>query len=240
MSELQKFMPENLPEEMKALLDLINQAEKSDLAVYRELKKSQLLVEHGFYTEASLRLGRAVEACIYSTARQLDISVYVIFPVSEQLDNIVNDIEAAQISIAQQQTKEAIKKLLDCMKKLASAIDGAVEDMSKQSNSESQEKDSESREKPFSNSALYKYFKEKVGRLPDSPTFDKNTIIKRLNSEQSQLVNLSKIRNKSAHASLNGDEREVDREEYINLVEKVNTFINTLFEVRWMFQSLDK
>ena len=45
---------------------------------------------------------------------------------------------------------------------------------------------------------------------------------------------------RSAHASLNGDEREVDKEEYIDLVEKVNTFVNTLFEVRWMFQSLDK
>lgn len=233
-------MPENLPEEMKALIDIINQAEKSDLAVYRELKKSQSLVEHGFYTEASLRLGRAVEACIYSTARQLGILVYITFPVSEQLDKIVDEIEAAQISIAQQQTKEGIKRLLECMRKLASAIDGAVEDISKQSNSESQEKDSESREKPFSNPALYKSFKEKVGRLTDSPTFDKNTIIKRLNSEQSQLINLSKIRNKSAHASLNGDEREVDKKEYIDLVEKVNTFINTLFEVRWMFQSLDK
>jgi hypothetical protein len=231
-------MPETLPEEMKGLQSIVDQAKDFDIAVYRELKKSQFLVEQGFYTEASLRLGRAVEACIYSTARQLGVSVSMIFPVSEQLDKIVNEIEAAQISIAQQQTKEGIKKLLECMKKLASAIDGAVEDISKPSNSESLEKPFPNREKPFPNQALYKSFQAKVGKLPDSSTFDKNALIKRLNNEQSQLANLSKIRNKSAHANLKGEENEVNREEYIDLANKVSTVIDTLFIVKLNMQSL--
>jgi hypothetical protein len=165
--------------------------------------------------------------------------------VSEQLDKIVNEIEAAQISIAQQQTKEGIKKLLECMKKLASAIDGAVEDISKPSNSESlekpfpnREKPFPNREKPFPNQALYKSFQAKVGKLPDSSTFDKNALIKRLNNEQSQLANLSKIRNKSAHANLKGEENEVNREEYIDLANKVSTVIDTLFIVKLNMQSL--
>ena len=55
-------MPETLPHEMKGLQSIVDQAKDFDIAVYRELKKSQALVEQKFYTEAALRLGRAVEA----------------------------------------------------------------------------------------------------------------------------------------------------------------------------------
>lgn len=57
-------MPETLPHEMKGLQSIVDQAKDFDIAVYRELKKSQALVEQKFYTEAALRLGRAVEASI--------------------------------------------------------------------------------------------------------------------------------------------------------------------------------
>jgi hypothetical protein len=60
----EKFSHENLQ-------DILNKSRKLDVAVYRELQQSQVLVEQGFYTEAALRLGRAVEAVIYSNARVL-------------------------------------------------------------------------------------------------------------------------------------------------------------------------
>jgi hypothetical protein len=66
-------MPEKFSQEsMQDLQSLINQAKRLDFAVYRELKQSQVLVEQGFYTEAALRLGRAIEAAIYSNARILE------------------------------------------------------------------------------------------------------------------------------------------------------------------------
>jgi hypothetical protein len=118
-------MPETLPEEMKGLQSIVDQAKDFDVAVYRELKKSQALVEQKFYTEAALRLGKAVEASIYSTARQLGISVSI--TGLERLDNIADEIEVAQVTIAQNQSKEGIKKLLKCIKDLASTVDTLVD-----------------------------------------------------------------------------------------------------------------
>ncbi len=95
-SELQKFMPENLQEEMQFLQSVVNQAKELDESVYRELKRSQALLEYGFYTEASLRLGRAVEASIYSTARLLGMSVSAVGV--KQIGNIANRLNGVQIS----------------------------------------------------------------------------------------------------------------------------------------------
>jgi len=225
-------MPEILPEEMKGLQSIIDLAKDFDIVVYRELKRSQALVEQKFYTEAALRLGKAVEASIYSTARQLRIRVSI--AGLERLDNISDEIEVAQVTIAQNQSKEGIKKLLKCIKDLASTVDTLI------TSNPAKQSDSQSRERPLRNRQLFKAFKEQIGKSPENIGSDKNAIISRLKVEESQLEGISSIRNRAAHASLNGDEREVDREEYINLVEKVNTFINALFEVRWMFQSLDK
>ena len=225
MSELQKLMPENLPEEMKSLLDIVNQAEKSDLAVYRELKKSQLLVEHGFYTEASLRLGRAVEACIYSTARLLGMSVSV--AGLSRLNQIGDEIGAAQVMIAQGQSDNGIKKLLKCIKDLADAVDILVVPKPNISPKQSREKNLPSRQ-------LYNAIKEQIGKLEIK---DKSTISAKLGKEFSQVDELLRIRNNAAHASLDGEEREVNREEYTDLVGKVSTVISTLFDIRVILQS---
>jgi len=45
---------------------------------------------------------------------------------------------------------------------------------------------------------------------------------------------------KAAHASLDGDKREVNFEDYQKLVGKVSTVISTLFDIRLMLQSLEK
>ncbi len=51
---------------------------------------------------------------------------------------------------------------------------------------------------------------------------------------------LLQIRNQAAHASLDGNEREVDREKYMDLAGKVSTVIETLFDIRLMMQSFRK
>ncbi len=50
-------------------------AERIDLAVARELTRAEQLAEQGFYSEAGLRLGRAIEAGLYSIARELNIDL---------------------------------------------------------------------------------------------------------------------------------------------------------------------
>jgi hypothetical protein len=218
-------MPENLPEEIKALQGILSQAEKLDIAVYRELQKSQALLEHGFYTESALRLGRAVEASIYSTATLLGISVSV--AGLSQLDHIGDEIKVAQVIIAQGHLDNGIKRLLNCIKGLADAVDILV--VPKQNTTQKQ-----SRERPLPNRQLYKAFNEQIGKLEIK---DKNTIRAKLGRESSQVDELGEIRNKAAHASLDGEEREVNREEYMDLVGKVSTVISTLFEIKVILQS---
>ncbi|WP_190315952.1 hypothetical protein [Pseudanabaena sp. UWO310] len=226
-------MSEKLPQEIQALQDIINRAETSDIAVYRELKKSQALVEQEFYTEAALRLGRSVEASIYSTARDLGVSVSV--AGLGTLDQIGDKIKVAQVTIAQGQVTDGIKKLLECISDLVRSVDLLVE------SNNSQQSIAASRERPLPNRQLYKAFQEQIGRLPENNgTFDRNAIRKRLGMESSQVDELLQIRNKAAHPSLDGNEREVDMEEYINLVGKVSTVIATLFDIKLILQSIDR
>lgn len=218
-------MPEDLPQEIKVLQGILSQAEKLDPAVYRELQKSQALVGHGFYTESALRLGRAVEASIYSTARLFGISVSV--AGLSRLNNIIDEIGAAQVMIAQGQLDSGIKKLLKCIKDLADAVELLV--VPKPNISPKQ-----SRERALANRQLYEALKEQIGKLEIK---DKNTIRAKLGKESSQVDEIAVIRNKAAHASLDGEEREVNREEYIDLVGKVSTVISTLFDIRVILQS---
>lgn len=225
-------MPEGFPQEMKVLQSIASQAEQLDIAVYRELKKSQALVERQFYTEAALRLGRAVEASIYSTARELSVSVSL--AGLERLDQIGDEIKVSQVAIAQGQKEKGIKKLLKCVKDLADVVELLV------SPSSSQKTKGQSRERPLPNRQLYKAFQDQIDLLESKQDFGKDSIKAKLGKESSQVDDLLQIRNKAAHASLDGNEREVDREEYINLASKVSTVIETLFNIRLMMQSFKK
>jgi hypothetical protein len=223
-------MPENLQEEMQFLQSVVNQAKELDESVYRELKRSQALLEYGFYTEASLRLGRAVEASIYSTARLLGMSVSAVGV--KQIGNIANRLNGVQISIAQGESQKGIQKILECIKDLADEVNQLTVPTRK--NNFSEEKI------PLPNQQLYGAFKDRIRKLESNKNFDKTAIESRLGQEQSQVKDLFSVRNKAAHASLDGDEREVNFEDYQKLVGKVSTVISTLFDIRLMLQSLEK
>ncbi|MFN4774665.1 MAG: HEPN domain-containing protein [Pseudanabaena sp.] len=93
---------------------------------------------------------------------------------------------------------------------------------------------------PLPNQQLYGAFKDRIRKLESNKNFDKTAIESRLGQEQSQVKDLFSVRNKAAHASLDGDEREVNFEDYQKLVGKVSTVISTLFDIRLMLQSLEK
>jgi hypothetical protein len=225
-------MPETLPEEMKGLQSIVDQAKDFDIAVYRELKKSQALVEQKFYTEAALRLGRAVEASIYSTARELGVSVSL--AGLERLDQIGDEIKVSQVTIAQGQKEKGIKKLLKCVKDIADVVDTLV------APSNDQKTKGQSRERPLPNRQLYKAFQDQIDLLEIKQDFGKDSIKAKLGKESSQVDDSLQIRNQAAHASLDGNEREVDREKYMDLASKVSTVIETLFDIRLMMKSFKK
>ncbi|MEI6328535.1 MAG: hypothetical protein WCP16_04845 [Pseudanabaena sp. ELA645] len=223
-------MLENLPEEMKGLQSILDQAKVLDEPVYRELRKSQLLLENGFYTESALRLGRAVEASIYSTARLLGMSVSAVGV--KQIGDIANRLNGVQISIAQGESQKGIQKILACIKDLADEVSQLTVPTRK--NNFSEEKT------PLPIQQLYGAFKDHIKNLESNENFDKTAIQSRLGQEQSQVKDLFFVRNKAAHASLDGNEREVSYEDYQKLVSKVSTVISTLFDIRLILQSLEK
>ncbi len=174
-------MPETLPEEMKGLQSIVDQAKDFDIAVYRELKKSQALVEQKFYTEAALRLGRAVEASIYSTARELGVSVSL--AGLERLDQIGDEIKVSQVTIAQGQKEKGIKKLLKCVKDIADVVDTLVAPTSN-----SQKTKGQSRERPLPNRQLYKAFQDQIDLLEIKQDFGKDSIKAKLVERQASIT----------------------------------------------------
>ena len=74
------------------------------------------------------------------------------------------------------------------------------------------------------NQQLYGAFKDRIRKLESNKNFDKTAIESRLGQEQSQVKDLFSVRNKAAHASLDGDEREVNFEDY----QKLHTFLQKM------------
>jgi hypothetical protein len=98
----------------------------------------------------------------------------------------------------------------------------------------------QSRERPLPNRQLYKAFQDQIDLLEIKQDFGKDSIKAKLGKESSQVDDSLQIRNQAAHASLDGNEREVDREKYMDLASKVSTVIETLFDIRLMMKSFKK
>lgn len=90
------------------------------------------------------------------------------------------------------------------------------------------------------NRQLYKAFQDQIDLLEIKQDFGKDSIKAKLGKESSQVDDLLQIRNKADHPSLDGNEREVDREQYMDLASKVSTVIETLFDIRLMMKSFKK
>src|SRR5687768_5889266 len=90
-------------------------------AAAREYERADVLHEAGFVTEAGLRLGRAVEAALYSIARDLDVSL---------TDKVIGDIEAIRKTLQDQgidimrkaQDVDPVRRLAEVTKSLSEAI----------------------------------------------------------------------------------------------------------------------
>jgi uncharacterized membrane-anchored protein YhcB (DUF1043 family) len=186
-----------------------------DDAVDREVRRSVELAKGEFYTEATLRLGRALEAGIYAVARLMNIDLTATAKVNYELESVQSKLEEAQDKIWLSRSPDNIALLTDVMKKLSDAMATLI-----QSPNEQLKKTGKTQAR--SNSKLYLSLADKV-----TDSYLKN----RLRSTMTQVIKVQNIRNNAAHAALDGSEREIDKADFEELI---STFINAmeiLFEV---------
>jgi len=130
------------------------------------------------------------------------------------LDNIQQQIQEAQVRITSEQSVQEVRKLANVIKKIADAIATLIEDPSQRVGELK-----EDRARP--NEQLYR---ELIQRIDDDAQKAK------LGKEMVQIRAMQTIRNHAAHAALDGTEREINKEEYIELTKKLSTVMGTLFE----------
>lgn len=191
--------------------ELIEYAEAVDPAIVRELKRSKELADNSFFTEASLRIGRAVEASLYSVAREVSVelqnrSITKIFKVNKSLRD-------AEILIMRERTPDRVKALSLISKSLSEAIADLTD------NHTLREGELSMITRP--NEQLLRELKNVI----------KETDIKRrLAESETFLRTIQDFRNDAAHASSDGAEREFDKEKYEVLLNEAKDFLTLLFD----------
>jgi len=182
-------------------------------AAATEYEKASNLHDSGFVTEAGLRLGRAVEAALYSIARDLDVSLTD--KVIEDIENIRKALAAKSVVIMRKAgDANQVRSLSDVSKSLSEAIASLIEDDNLRMGAPSTE--------PRRIDAL---LRDLLQVLENADTKAK------LNRQQSVLMAIRVARNKAAHADPSGYPRELSEEEYQGLFSAVKEFLAALVNI---------
>lgn len=191
--------------------EIIEYAELIDPAIVRELNHSKNLADNNFFTEASLRIGRAVEASLYSIAREIGVNLNNL--KIAKLSNITDSVRKAEVDIIRKGSNDEIRSLANISKLLSETIAHLTE------NGDLRKGQLDSLPRP--NEQLLRELlqiiddDEKRRRLSIGPAF---------------LRKIQEYRNDAAHASLDGSEREIDKENYEILLKETNDFLTLLFD----------
>jgi hypothetical protein len=178
-----------------------------------EYEKAGRLHEAGFVTEAGLRLGRAVEAAVYSIARDLGVSLTD--KVIKDIEAIRNTLNAKSINIMRKsQDVSQVRQLADVSKSLSEAIAFLIGD--------DKLREGEPTVEPRRQDALVR---ELIQLVEGKETKAK------LKRQQNVLGSIRDARNKAAHADPSGVPRELVAEEYQKLHEDVEEFLNVLVRI---------
>lgn len=186
-----------------------------DDAVDREVKHSIELARDNYYTEATLRLGRALEAGIYAVARLMDIDLTATAKVNYELEGVQSKLEEAQDKIWLSRSPENIALLADVMKNLSDAMATLVQ-------SPNEQLTKTGKIQARSNLKLYSGLTSKI-LDPDLKA--------KLRAETIQVKRIQDVRNSAAHAALDGSEREIGEDDFQELIQKFVTVAGILFEV---------
>ena len=186
-------------------------AERIDSSVLRELDRAERLAERGFYTEAGLRLGRVIEASLYTIADELGLDLTN--RSIEKLANLGDSLRQNEINIMRKRTVDEVRLLANISKRLSEAIALlAQNELVRQG---------ELDERPRPNEQL---FRELLIKIID------DTVRQRLETNKDLLRTIQNQRNVAAHAALDGSERELDKADYDNLLGEVRLFLAALLD----------
>ncbi len=186
-------------------------AERIDSSVARELDRAELLAARGFYTEAGLRLGRVIEASLYSIADELGVDLTN--RSIEKLANLRDSLRQYEVQIMKRRTVDEVRQLANTSKRLSEAIVLLAQDELLRQGVRDED--------PRPNEQL---FRELLIKVVD------DTVRQRLETNRELLRTIQNQRNTAAHAAVDGSERELDEADYGDLRGEVSLFVAALLD----------
>lgn len=201
--------------ESSRLDGLLNVAGVISDSIARELTAAKSLSESEMYTEAGLRLGRCIEASLYSLARASNVDLQD--RILPELKSTKDKIKQAEVRILRKSSLNEIQHLAEASKHLSLAI----AKLSQSAHSAL----GESADEPKKLNSL---LGELIGALGDSGNSD---AARQLREFQPLLGRLTQIRNTAAHASLDGSSREIAADEFQEFAEASGLFIERALQL---------
>lgn len=194
---------------------MIFQQAFSDLlpASEREYERSESLAQDGYWTEAALRLGRAVEASLYEVASAANI--LLTDTIIAELQPLIKSLKENEVQIIRNFADgQRVRRLAKVALRLSEAIADLTADPNKRSGIP--------KNLPRQPESLLREISQSTG-----VSFLKNN----LESEQATLREILKLRNNAAHADLNGEIRELSESDYEHMKMNVNDFLGTMCRI---------
>ena len=174
-----------------------------------EMDKAKGLTALNLYTEAGVRVGRAVEAGLYAFAR--DIGAPVTDMRLQSLIRARNKLAECEVSILKEKSIEQVKGLAHVAKFLSQAIAVLAEDIST--------RDGLPTDEPKRTGALLNEIAQLTGD---------EVLARKVKSERAPLAEIMAWRNHAAHADPAGGTRELDEAGYMELEAKAESLLNSL------------
>jgi hypothetical protein len=181
-------------------------------AIAHELQRANKLEEIGLYTEATMRLGRAIEASLYAVAREFGVSI--VARSIEDLTKLRDALRSAEVNVMRKQSSEMVRSLSNLSKSLCEAIARLAEDTPRRAGKEN--------DNPRPNEQILRDILH---------TLNEPTAKRLLEAKMEFLREIQDARNAGAHASLDGQLREVDKEKYHRVTGLVSELLGSLFDI---------
>ena len=175
-----------------------------------EVERAGELASEQLYTEAAVRLGRAMESALYAVAREVGLGVEDV--EIEPIKKLRDMLWAVQVEILRRFDRSSAKSRMgDVAKLFAVAIADIFSDDDHHNGSPSDE--------PRRTSAL---IKELIAYSPD------DTVKGQLGKASPVVATLQKARNAAAHAPTDGGTREYNKEEYLAMTEDLEKVLTAV------------
>jgi hypothetical protein len=192
--------------------ETVSKAAEFGPAIAYELRRANELRESGLFTEATLRLGRAVEASLFATAREFEVSVVV--KSIQILANLSKSLRDAEVNVMRKKSSEEVRSLSNVSKRLSEAIARLTENESARHGNEN--------DIPRGPEEIFR----DILQVVSEPSTHR-----RLKAHEGPLREILDARNAGAHPSLTGQLREVDKERFGRVAGLVDEFLGSLLDI---------